>query len=579
MIELPKPVAAMNPQERRDFWLFMAFAFVVLVIGIGLRAPWPSDEPRFVLVAKQMWESGDWLFPHRGRELYPDKPPVYFWLLNASYAVVRNWTWAFLLPSLMAAMGTLALVADLARRLWNPRVGLWAGAAVLCAVQFVYQSKRAQIDPTVVFFITLGCYGLLRHTMLGPNWRWYWLGCFSAGLGVATKGVGFLALLMLLPYAVMRWRNWRGLTAASTTSSAWRWTFGAVAFLAGIAIWFVPMLTVALAGGDPEHRAYLDNLLFKQTATRYTNAWHHHEPFWYFAEVIALFWMPLSLTVPWLVAPWRDAWRERDARIWLPLCWVLLVLAFFSASPGKRDMYILPALPMFALAAAPFLGLVTQRRGLRVALLGFVIALGAGLLAVGVAALLGDPAFERKLETARGLVDSGAAEPIWISITLMGVLLLITAAWSRLRHVISAVAITTLVLWTGYGVGIAPALDAESSSRRLMVEARNAAGPTATIGLIHWTEQMLLQAVGPITEFGFRADVVDQWNEGLVWIRASPDDRRVLVQADSLPTCVSSPEKIGVSNRREWYLVNANAARECPYPIMRANLPSPASDD
>ena len=42
------------------------------------------------------------------------------------------------------------------------------------------------------------------------------------------------------------------------------------------------MVYFALAGGDPEHRAYLDNLLFKQTATRYAEAWHHHKPFWYF---------------------------------------------------------------------------------------------------------------------------------------------------------------------------------------------------------------------------------------------------------------------------------------------------------
>ena len=578
MIDLANPVAAMNPQERRDFWLFMAFAFLVLAIGIGLRAPWPSDEPRFVLVAKQMWESGDWLFPHRGRELYPDKPPVYFWLLNASYAVVRNWTWAFLLPSLLAALGTLALVVDLGRRLWNPRVGLWAGAAVLCAVQFVYQSKRAQIDPTVVFFITVGCYGVLRHTLLGPNWRWCWFGCFSAGLGVATKGVGFLALLILLPYAVMRRRNWDGLSEP-TTSSTWRWAVGAVALLAGIAIWFVPMLTMALAGGDPEHRAYLDNLLFKQTATRYTNAWHHHEPFWYFGEVIALFWMPLSLTLPWLFAPWRAAWRERDARIWLPLCWVLLVLLFFSVSPGKRDMYILPALPMFALAAAPYLGSLTQRRGLRIALLGFVIALGAGFFVIGLMALLGDPAFERKLETARGLVDNGAAEPIWISVTTMGLLILIVAAWSRLRHVIAAVAITTLVLWTCYGIGIAPALDAESSSRRLMQDARSAAGPNATIGLIHWTEQMLLQAVGQTTEFGFRTDVADQWNEGLAWLRTSPSERRLLVQAESLPNCISSPQTVGIANRREWFLIDANAASACVAPITHADLPTSAADE
>ena len=46
--------------------------------------------------------------------------------------------------------------------------------------------------------------GLLRHFLLGPDWRAYWLGCFTAGLGVITKGVGVIALLMLLPYALAR---------------------------------------------------------------------------------------------------------------------------------------------------------------------------------------------------------------------------------------------------------------------------------------------------------------------------------------------------------------------------------------
>ena len=96
-----------TPQQRRERLWFLAVAFVVIAAGIGLRAPWPADEPRFVLVAKQMWESSEWLFPHRGIELYPDKPPLYFWLLGAAYALVRDWTWAFLLPSLCAALGTL----------------------------------------------------------------------------------------------------------------------------------------------------------------------------------------------------------------------------------------------------------------------------------------------------------------------------------------------------------------------------------------------------------------------------------------------------------------------------------------
>ena len=57
-------------------WWFFAIAFVVLFAGYGLRDPWPADEPRFVLVAKQMVESGNWLFPHRGIELYPEHGQV-----------------------------------------------------------------------------------------------------------------------------------------------------------------------------------------------------------------------------------------------------------------------------------------------------------------------------------------------------------------------------------------------------------------------------------------------------------------------------------------------------------------------
>ena len=130
--------AAMTGTDRRQAWMLFALAFFVLAAGYGLREPWPADEPRFVLVAKQMVEGGDFLFPHRGVELYPDKPPLYFWLLSLAYAAIGSWRWSFLLPSLLAAMGTLALVHDLGRRLWNPRAGLWlANSREICVASSV----------------------------------------------------------------------------------------------------------------------------------------------------------------------------------------------------------------------------------------------------------------------------------------------------------------------------------------------------------------------------------------------------------------------------------------------------------
>jgi len=552
--------------DRRQLRWFFLIAFVVLAAGYGLRDPWPADEPRFVLVAKQMFESGDWLFPHRGGELYPDKPPLYFWILAACYGVIGSWRWSFLLPSLLAGMSTLWLTMDLGRRLWNPRAGLWAAVAVLASLQFVYQFKRAQIDPTLVFFTTLSLYALCRHLLLGPHWRWFWIGCSAAGLGVISKGVGFLPLLALIPFALMSTRNWRGF-ADLGHGNAWRWSLGGALFLAAIALWLLPMLAVALTSGNAEHREYMNNILFTQTAGRYADPTGHHKPFWYFLEVIGLYWLPFSLAFFWLWRCWRQAWRERDARVWLLLAWALIVVLLFSGSSGKRDMYILPALPAVALAAAPFLQDISQRNGFRRALWVFVLLLGLLLAAPGLAALLSSPKFALALVADRGI--GGEALWLWWLLVGIGTTMTLTALWLRPRGALQACGMALLLLWCSYGLVVHPVLDASSSARGLMQRTRILAGSNTEVGLVDWKEQNLLQAVGPTTEFGFRQPASVQLARATAWLRNSPEHRRLLVQrGDPGLACVEfkPPAALAVTraNRRDWWLLTEAAVARCP---------------
>lgn len=44
---------------------------------------WFSDEVRHAAVLVQMIERGHWLVLHLGDTFYPDKPPLYFWVLAA----------------------------------------------------------------------------------------------------------------------------------------------------------------------------------------------------------------------------------------------------------------------------------------------------------------------------------------------------------------------------------------------------------------------------------------------------------------------------------------------------------------
>ena len=547
----------LKTRESKDFWLLAIVALLVLGAGLGLRDPWPSDEPRFTLVAKQMIESGDWLFPHRGTELYSDKPPMLMWLEAAFYTVFREWRIAFLLPSLLAALGTLWCVYDLGRRLWTRKAGLYAAWALLFALQFTYQSKKAQIDPLVTFFITLANYGLLRHMLLGPNWKLWALGWFAAGLGTITKGVGGLALLMILPAAVASLMHW---PRVRLHARDWRFWIGPLAFVFAVALWLVPMVTAALSQDNPEYRAYLNDILFRQTAGRYAKSWDHAQPVYYHLVVMATAWLPTAFALIWALPAWRTRLHRRDARYLLPLAWWLLIVVFFSIPSGKRDVYILPALPMMCLALGPLLpGIVRKLWAKRIAF-GFAAALGVLLLGAGLAMWFGEPKFETKLISDRGFTDDGHA--LFGLLMAMGAWVLASVSWHRVRNGVTGLLWAIGGIWVLYGLVAHPLLNPSSSARGLMESVGTRIGPDAELGLVAWKEQNLLMADRPAATFGFKATWTDQLSKAMRWQADAPQRRWLLIQEPALSQCVdkSKAEFAGVSNRRRWWLVPAAAA-------------------
>ncbi len=188
-------------------WL-IGLACVLIGAGLGLRDPWPADEPRFALIARDMLATGDWLVPRVAADLYSQKPPMYFWLMAASMALTGSLRVGFLLPSLIAGTGTVLLVYDLLRRARGREVALAGALMLLLTFQFTWQARQAQIDATLCFLTTLSLYGLLRHLLVAPAPGWFVAGWAAAGLGVITKGVGFLPLLALLPVGVLAARGW-----------------------------------------------------------------------------------------------------------------------------------------------------------------------------------------------------------------------------------------------------------------------------------------------------------------------------------------------------------------------------------
>lgn len=539
-----------------DLWWLLLAGLVLFGAGLGLRDPWPADEPRFALIARDMVRSGQWLFPHVGGELYSDKPPLFMWLTAACYALTGSLRLAFLMPSLFAGLGMLALVHDLARRLWNRRVAMFAGLLLLASVQFTLQARTAQLDALVAFWTTLGLYGLLRHLLLGPDWRWYALGGLAMGLGIITKGVGFLPLFVLLPWA---WLRRRHPDALPTISGSWRqWLLAPAAMLLPVACWLLPVVLVTWWSGDPGLAAYRDDLLFRQTVTRYADTWTHLRPAWYYVlEVIPWAWLPATLALPWLVPEWRRRLAGGDARVWLLLGFVACVVLFFSLSPGKRGVYLLPALPAFVLAAAPLVaGNLLRRTGLRRLCAAFGGFLGLALLMVAAALALrtGDVAGRvagMGIEIRGAIALAGLAGLVGIAVMLGGLV-------TRREPAALALLLATSWLiqgWLGY-----PLMNDARSARALMAHVQDMAPMPRPLALAGWKEQLLLQVDRPVTHFGFRRDPEEELHDAAAWLRAEPDGQ-LLVARGQMSPCLDAARArpVAYRHRAQWMLAGVGA--------------------
>lgn len=538
-------------------WIGAWFALLIFA-GFGLRDPWPADEPRFASVALDMLRTGEWLIPHAGGDFYQDKPPLHFWLIGAGYWLTGSLRLGFLLPSMLASLGTLWLVYDLVRRLHGREAARLAAITLACCVHFVMTTRGAQIDATLIFFCTLALWGLMRHLLLGASLLVAMVGAIGAGLGVIDKAVGFLTLALLPLAALLAGRF--ALPAVKTRT--W-WTVIAV-FMATIALWLVPMLLHVANSGSPELAAYRDELLFKQTVTRYAQAWHHVRPWYYYlVEVIPVLWLPLSALLFWLVPRWRDDWRGGRLETWLPLLWVILVVAFFSVSTGKRGVYVLPALPALAIAAAPHLtGIYAKPAVQRLSLaLAMLLIVPGVLLSLGL--FIGHSAVQK-------IIAESELTVLWPVHLFAAATLVLSFIIARRRAILAWPTVLACVTVT-WGLGIAPQINGERSASTFVRKMLAQVPRERELGLLAYKEQFLLYLDRDTVNFGHA-----RWREGDAeafdaarWLAG--DERRILLVPEHfMSRCFATNTRVlaGKSSGDQWFLVTGTPARDC---VTRGN--------
>ena len=319
---------------------------------------------------------------------------------------------------------------------------------------------------------------------------------------------------------------------------------------------------------SPELEGYRDEILYSQTVDRYADAWHHNEPLWYFlVEVIPFLWLPLIALVPWLWPHWRASWRGRDLRVWLPLAWVVLVLLFFSLGSGKRGVYVLPAVPAFVLACAPFIRALGSQRGPRLVLFG--IAAAIALTTLGLVLwlslvphpTLAHPATDglnKLLET----YDIDLYGPL-LALTIVSLTVCIAAQPRRGIAAYMGVLVSALLIVSFW---VNPRINDVRSGAKFMRRVEAMTPADRELGLVAYREQYLLQLTRPVVNFGHA-----RWREpdreaedAAAWL-AADSQRFLLVDQWTYERCFATAtvHEAGVANRTRWVLVNGKPDPKC----------------
>src|SRR2546428_560672 len=196
-----------NARERRRLALLLFAGLVLFFWRLGSHDLWPPDEPRFALVAKEMWMRGDYSVLSLDNHLYTDKPPLFFWAINGFARLLGGIDeWAARLPSAVSTLLALFLIERLGAWLYDRRTGLLAALVFATSLQILERGRWASIDMTLNLFVQSAIV-LLWLGRARPDREKVLIAAGWIMMGVATLAKGpvglVLPILAIVPWALL----------------------------------------------------------------------------------------------------------------------------------------------------------------------------------------------------------------------------------------------------------------------------------------------------------------------------------------------------------------------------------------
>jgi 4-amino-4-deoxy-L-arabinose transferase-like glycosyltransferase len=393
-------------------WL-VAAALLITLAGLGFHDLWTPDEPREAALALAMSRGGDGIIPHLAGEPFVEKPPLYYdlaaaWLRVSPFsAPSAGW---LRLISAFYALGTLAMLWLLARRLLGRAAAPLAVLVLATLPGFVHVSHWLLTDGALMFFVTAAL-AALAGAYLGGRPALLPVAGALAAAAFLTKGIigpifiafgGLPLLLLAAPWkrpiaALPNHGDSDGGREAGDETPGPRITgvppctirpspsAMLLYHLAALITFALPVAAWADAFWRSGGRALFMEWFWTNHFGRFSGAatqlGHINGPLFYLGALplYLLPWLPPIAWLLWRAVRQRALWRE----LAMPLAWGLGGALLLSLSATKREIYLAPLLPAFALLAAQGLQRLELRPQTLVRYAGVLVGLYLLALTIG----------------------------------------------------------------------------------------------------------------------------------------------------------------------------------------------------
>ncbi|HEX5045271.1 MAG TPA: glycosyltransferase family 39 protein [Candidatus Polarisedimenticolaceae bacterium] len=333
----------------RALAVVVSAAVLLLLLG-SLRAPLiDPDEARFARTSVEMLRSGDPVVPTFEGHPRLVKPPLVHWLQTVLFQTFGIHPWLARLPAMLSTLGSLLLVAWVARRRFGNEGAAWAAAIFLTSPLVVVTGKVGTLDALLAVHV----FAALALDMAEPNEAGPYRG---AAVG-ALLGLAFLAkgpVGVILPLLAML----AGRTAASRpVVPRLRAAVSAVLAMAAV------ILPWGLAFLQRIGEAGVKSTLRQEVLDRYLEGTAHVQPPWFYGLVLALGFLPWAAPLALGLVRVIGDRRSPAARTALYAAAALLIgVGFLSLGKGKLPNYVLPLAPLVPLLVTWELGREIERR-------------------------------------------------------------------------------------------------------------------------------------------------------------------------------------------------------------------------